>query len=177
MQSPRPPEHQNSACVNRRARLFGIDLARSIGAASLLDAAVRFARAGGSGDVEWSRQIGTTDNDDGFGLAVDAASNSFISGVTGVDLGGPTEGGEDAFLPKFDESARRIESPLCDWTPSRHRRIQLLGGLSSGGRAPWRCRCLKGGGVALERGAPIEFVRMRSKGIDDAQGASFLAST
>jgi hypothetical protein len=112
MQSPRPPEHQNSACVNRRARLFGTDLARSISAASLLVAAVRFARARDSGDVEWSRMIGTTNNDDGFGLAVDAACNSFVSGVTVVDLGGPTEGGEDAFLPKFDESAQRLESRL-----------------------------------------------------------------
>lgn len=53
-------------------------------------------------NVAWSRQIGTTDTDQSFGVAVDAAGNAYISGWTYGSLGGPNAGGADAFLSKYD---------------------------------------------------------------------------
>ncbi len=57
-----------------------------------------------SGNELWSRQIGTSDLDRGWSVAVDGAGNIFISGDTEGDLGGPNTGNKDAFLAKFDSS-------------------------------------------------------------------------
>jgi len=60
--------------------------------------------------VEWIRQLGTAEIDETFSVAVDAASNAFVSGYTYGDLGGPNAGVCDAFLAKVDSAG----TPL--WT-------------------------------------------------------------
>jgi hypothetical protein len=51
----------------------------------------------------WIRQIGTPENDEGDGIAVDAAGNSYITGYTEGDLdGGGNDGGADVFIAKLD---------------------------------------------------------------------------
>ena len=49
----------------------------------------------------WSQQIGTSDQDYGKCVAVDASGNAYISGHTDGSLGGPNAGSWDAFLVKF----------------------------------------------------------------------------
>jgi hypothetical protein len=60
--------------------------------------------------VEWSRQIGTTDSDQSFNVAVDAAGNAYISGFTEGSLGGPNAGSLDAFLTKYDGAGNLLWS-------------------------------------------------------------------
>ena len=50
------------------------------------------------GTVQWSRQIGTGESDFAYGIAVDGSGNIYITGSTRGDLGGPNQGGNDAFL-------------------------------------------------------------------------------
>ena len=60
--------------------------------------------------MEWSRQIGTTDYDSSFNVAVDAAGNAYITGLTFGSLGGPNAGGQDAFLTKYDGAGNLLWS-------------------------------------------------------------------
>jgi hypothetical protein len=55
-----------------------------------------------AGNLLWSRQIGTTNYDQSSAVAVDAAGNAYISGISGGSLGGPNAGFYDAFLFKYD---------------------------------------------------------------------------
>jgi hypothetical protein len=55
-----------------------------------------------AGNVLWSRQLGTTDFDVSYSVAVDASGNAYMSGTTAGSLGGPNAGGDDAFLTKYD---------------------------------------------------------------------------
>lgn len=54
------------------------------------------------GDVVWSRQIGTTDHEQGFGVATDSCGNAFIAGYTQGSLAADNAGGQDGFLAKYD---------------------------------------------------------------------------
>ena len=57
-----------------------------------------------SGNVVWSRQIGSGSGDQSLSVAVDQLGNAYISGYTSGSLGGPNVGGPDAFLVKYDTS-------------------------------------------------------------------------
>jgi len=63
---------------------------------------VSAAKAEDPYEVEWIAQIGTTEDDYSRSVAVDASGNVYLSGTTEGDLGGPSAGGSDAFLTKFD---------------------------------------------------------------------------
>jgi len=55
-----------------------------------------------SGNLAWSRQIGTASWDRSLSVAVDASGNAYASGYTGSSLGGASAGYWDAFLVKYD---------------------------------------------------------------------------
>jgi len=59
------------------------------------------AKYDGSGSLLWSQQIGTSRDDKGLCVAVDASRNAYICGDTLGSLGGPNAGERDAFLVKF----------------------------------------------------------------------------
>ncbi len=60
------------------------------------------------GNELWSTQIGGPSSDNSFGVAVDAAGNAYISGITSVGLDGLSTGGPDAFLAKYDLSGNKL---------------------------------------------------------------------
>jgi uncharacterized delta-60 repeat protein len=55
-----------------------------------------------AGVLLWTRQLGTTLPDDGHALAVDSDGYVYISGTTRGSLGGPSAGGPDAYLAKYN---------------------------------------------------------------------------
>jgi hypothetical protein len=54
------------------------------------------------GNQLWHQQIGTSGLEVGYAVAMDAAGNAYISGLTEGDLFGTNAGGYDAFLVKFE---------------------------------------------------------------------------
>ena len=66
-----------------------------------------------SGDRQWSRQLGTSDNDSAFATATDSSGNVFAAGYTGGGLDGQTHiGSFDIFLVKYDTNGNRLWSVL-----------------------------------------------------------------
>jgi hypothetical protein len=63
-----------------------------------------------SGNLLWSRQMGTTTYDRSYSVAVDASGNAYMTGVTSGSLGGTNAGGDDAFLTKYDGSGNLLWS-------------------------------------------------------------------
>ena len=63
---------------------------------------VFIAKYDSGGTEQWARQIGTSTYDEADGIAVDASGNSYITGLTPGDLGGPNQGGDDVFVAKYD---------------------------------------------------------------------------
>ena len=63
---------------------------------------VFIAACDSGGTVQWTRQIGTSESDGARGIAVDGSGNSYITGWTFGDLGGPNQGRRDAFVVKCD---------------------------------------------------------------------------
>ena len=73
-----------------------------------------------SGNVLWTRQLGTSGNDVSHGVAVDELGNIYIAGDTSGSLGGPNAGSSDAFLIKYDTSGnvlwtRQLGTSAPDW--------------------------------------------------------------
>jgi hypothetical protein len=59
--------------------------------------------------LDWTRQLGTTANDYGGGVAIDSNNNVYITVSTSGSLDGNTNaGGSDAFLVKYDSSGTKI---------------------------------------------------------------------
>ena len=54
-----------------------------------------------SGSLLWTRQLGTSSIEPGYGVAADPLGNIYISGLTQGSLGGPHAGDSDAFLVKL----------------------------------------------------------------------------
>jgi hypothetical protein len=59
------------------------------------------AKYDSSGNMLWSQQIGTSDSDQSYSVAVDISGNAYISGRTYGSLGGANAGNSDAFLIKY----------------------------------------------------------------------------
>jgi hypothetical protein len=64
-----------------------------------LDAFV--AKYSANGEVVWTRQLGTAEDDTSSGVSVDAAGNVFIAGATSGALAGDAIGFGDAFVAKY----------------------------------------------------------------------------
>lgn len=61
-----------------------------------------------SGNLLWTRQLGTSGPDKSWGVATDAAGNVFITGDTTGSLGGANAGNTDAFVSKYDTSGNLV---------------------------------------------------------------------
>ena len=59
-------------------------------------------------EVAWTRQLGTSENDYSYSVALDASGNAFISGRTYGSLGGANKGSTDAFLAKYDPAGNLL---------------------------------------------------------------------
>lgn len=55
-----------------------------------------------AGTLAWTRQLGTTQDDDAYAVATDAAGNIFVTGRTLGSLDGTNAGANDAFVAKYD---------------------------------------------------------------------------
>jgi hypothetical protein len=54
-----------------------------------------------SGAIRWTRQFGTASDDEVFGVSADANDNVYVVGYTAGGLGGPSAGGDDAFIRSY----------------------------------------------------------------------------
>jgi hypothetical protein len=61
-----------------------------------------------SGNLLWTRQIGTSQNEESWSVAVDGSGNAYITGWTAGSLGGPNAGSRDVFLAKYDASGNLL---------------------------------------------------------------------
>jgi hypothetical protein len=57
-----------------------------------------------NGTVAWTRQFGTSGNDEPMGVACDASGNVYVAGFTDGSLRGANLGSDDAFLRKYSPS-------------------------------------------------------------------------
>ncbi|MBN2292689.1 MAG: SBBP repeat-containing protein, partial [Pirellulales bacterium] len=73
----------------------------NLGGPSAGDADVFLSKYNTSGTLEWIRQLGTSEGDDGWGVSADGMGNVYISGWTIGSLGGPNAGGFEPFLAKY----------------------------------------------------------------------------
>ncbi len=55
-------------------------------------------------NLQWTRQIGTAVDENAYGVAADPVGNTYVTGYTYGDFGGPNAGLSDIFLTKFDPS-------------------------------------------------------------------------
>ncbi|MCP4379176.1 MAG: PEP-CTERM sorting domain-containing protein [bacterium] len=60
------------------------------------------------GTKQWTRQLGTSDSDGGYGVSVDGSGNAYVTGSTQGDLDGNTNAGDfDIFLTKYNTSGAK----------------------------------------------------------------------
>ena len=63
-----------------------------------------------SGNLQWSRQFGSSSNERGLDVTIDGQGNAFVSGITEGIIDGVNVGGGDAFLVKFDNNGNELWS-------------------------------------------------------------------
>ena len=66
------------------------------------------AKVDSSGNIIFTKQFGTNQDDVAYGIAIDTSGNIYITGSSGGVLGTTSAGGLDIFLAKFDSSGNRI---------------------------------------------------------------------
>ena len=54
------------------------------------------------GNVLWAHQMGGAESDNALGVSADTSGNIYVSGLTNSSLDGPSAGGIDAFVRKYD---------------------------------------------------------------------------
>jgi hypothetical protein len=62
-----------------------------------------------SGNLQWSRQIGTTSSEITYSAASDGAGGILITGATSGSLGGANAGDQDVFLAKYDDTSGSLQ--------------------------------------------------------------------
>jgi len=67
-----------------------------------------------SGNKQWTRQLGTPEDENGQGVAIDSANNVYIVGGTGGYFDGQINSGQTKFLVKYDSSGNKLWSKLFD---------------------------------------------------------------
>jgi hypothetical protein len=76
----------------------------SLGGPSLGGLEAFLAKYDVGGNIQWTRQLGTSADDSSYGVSADGLGNAYVSGWTVGSLGGPNAGGQDAFLAKYDSA-------------------------------------------------------------------------
>jgi hypothetical protein len=67
------------------------------------------AKFDAGGIFQWGRQMGTSEHDQGWGVAADAVGNVYVTGETGGMLGtDPWAGDQDVFVAKYNTSGTQI---------------------------------------------------------------------
>jgi hypothetical protein len=61
-----------------------------------------------TGDLVWTRQLGTSGCDQAGAIAVDQAGRIYITGYTSESLNGPSAGNADVFVAKFDAGGSMV---------------------------------------------------------------------
>jgi len=62
-----------------------------------------------SGNKLWTKQLGTANDDYGYGVATDGSGNIYVTGYTDGSLDGNTNaGGDDIFLTKYDTNGNKL---------------------------------------------------------------------
>jgi len=59
-------------------------------------------------EVEWTRQLGTRQNDAAYGVSADGLGSVYIAGQTFGSLGGPNAGNVDAFLARYNSAGNLL---------------------------------------------------------------------
>lgn len=65
-----------------------------------------------AGNLLWKRQLQSSGEEQGIGLATDAVGNAFVVGYTSDSFGEPKPGGFDAFLTKLDSAGNTLWTRL-----------------------------------------------------------------
>jgi hypothetical protein len=60
------------------------------------------------GNLEWTRQFGTTKLDTAYGVSADGLGNVYFTGTTRGSLDGPSVGESDAYLAKYDQAGNLL---------------------------------------------------------------------
>jgi hypothetical protein len=66
------------------------------------------AKYNSSGTQQWIRQLGTSQSDSSYGVAVDSAGNVYLTGGTSGNLGGTNAGSRDAWVAKYNSSGNQL---------------------------------------------------------------------
>jgi len=66
------------------------------------------AKYNNTGKLVWKQQLGTSDYDSSFAVAVDTYGNAYISGTTAASLAGANQGGSDAWVAKYNNSGKLV---------------------------------------------------------------------
>lgn len=82
--------------------------AGNLGGTSAGDYDAFLSRYDASGNLLWTRQLGTSTWDESDGVSSDGLGNVYITGITGASLGGTHAGSDDAFLAKYSASGNLL---------------------------------------------------------------------
>lgn len=66
------------------------------------------AKYDAAGNLQWTKQLGTSAWDFGYGVTGDGIGNVYVTGTTEGSLGGPNVRGIDVFLMKFDPAGNLL---------------------------------------------------------------------
>jgi Beta-propeller repeat len=97
-------DYAGGVAVDSTGGVYITGTTRSLGGPGRGSSDVFLARFSASGTLLWLRQIGTSQPEAARAVAVDSEDNAYITGQTTGDFGGPSAGGNDAFLAKFNAS-------------------------------------------------------------------------
>lgn len=87
--------------------MTGVASGGALGGPSLGDDDAYLFKYDNAGNLLWSKQFGTADEDRGTGVSVDGIGNIYVSGWTNGSMQGVNAGNYDAFLTKFDPAGNQ----------------------------------------------------------------------